>query len=109
MPVKTMLLLKLDRRFSLYTVPRNCKRSKYNDIFLHLVASEENRLYKVWIVMIDLLIDQEIDFEIDFDIAFVIDQKIDVDIELLIVSSTTEKSLLLADLARTLTCCSILF
>ncbi len=44
-------------------------------------------------------IDQEIDFEIDQEIDFVIDQEIDFDIELLIVSSTTEKSLLLADLA----------
>ncbi len=43
--------------------------------------------------MIDLQIDQEIDFVI------VIDQEIDFDIELLIVSSTTEKLLLLADLA----------
>ncbi len=45
------------------------------------------------------MIDLQIDFEIDFEIDFVIDQEIDFDIELLIVSSTTEKSLLLADLA----------
>ncbi len=48
--------------------------------------------------MIDLQIDQKIDFVIDQEIDFLIDQEIDFDIELLIVSSTTEKSLLLADL-----------
>ncbi len=40
-----------------------------------------------------------IDFEIYQEIDFVINQEIDFDIELLIVSSTTEKSLLLADVA----------